>query len=525
VAVWTTDPAERALCEERLGWLDVTETMPSLLPQVDALVAAVRAEGLRHVVLLGMGGSSLAAEVYAQVFGTAADHPELIVVDTTDPLRIARVDATIDLAATLFLVASKSGGTLETDCLRRYFFERVTQSGVEAPGAHFVAITDPGSPLAERARAEGYRAVFENPADIGGRFSALSLFGLVPAALIGIDVRQILAAADREATACGPGIHQQERPCQALLLGAAMGAYARNDIDKMTFLCTPELSSLAAWTEQLVAESTGKLGWGVVPIIDEPAGAADGDDRFYVQMAPQGRPCPSAPKGAPVVYCLLSYPHELGALFFRFEMATVLAARLLGVEPFDQPDVAAAKQATSSVLAGEGPEAFECVAAAEHFELLVPAGTREGWGVAGEEAAVWLRAFSAARKSGEHLAVLSYVSGSPAHAADLQAVRGALAGRTGVATSLSIGPRYLHSSGQLHKGGPDAVAVVLLEGPAVGDSDRTVPGRGVTFGQVFAAQAEGDARALAARRRPLLRVRIKGDAATALKELRAAFRR
>ena len=519
-SVWTDDPAEQAVCRDRLGWLDVAATLSDRLPAVKAFAEQVRDDGFRHVVLCGMGGSSLAPEVFSSVLGSAEGFPELIVLDTTDPLRLRAAEERIDYATTLFVIASKSGGTLETDCLRRFFTGRLIEHGLAPAGERLVAITDPGSSLCERAATEGYRAVFENPADIGGRFSALSLFGLVPAALIGINVTSIMDAAAREAQQCADSGAVGTPASAALRMGAAFGGLARAGLDKLTFLCAPSTLSLATWAEQLVAESTGKNGRGIVPVIDERTPIRDGGDRQYVQVAPQGEPCPPVPDGTPATPCLLSYPGELGALFFRLEMATALASALLRVEPFDQPDVASAKAAAAEVLA-TGGRVGDTVATGDGFELQLDDATRATLGVADDvaTAADVLRAFVALSAARTHTGLLSYVPNAPAFAAPLAEVRAALGALTLGATTSSIGPRYLHSSGQLHKGGPDGAAFVLFDGEPAGDQDLAIPERALTFDRVFRAQAEGDARALLSRGRPLLRVRLGADPAQGLTAL------
>lgn len=521
-SVWTDDAAEQAVCRDRLGWLDVNETMTPHLPRVTAFAETVRAEGVRHVVLCGMGGSSLAPEVFAQVVGSRPGYPDLIVVDTTDPLRIGRLDDRVDWATTLCVISSKSGGTLETDCLRRHVTARLAAAGVSPPGSRLVAVTDPGSSLGARAREENWSAVFENPPDIGGRFSALSLFGLVPAALIGVDLAAVLSSARREATRCAPGSFDDATAPDAVRLGAAFGGLARAGRDKLTLLCSPSTSTFADWVEQLVAESTGKRGLGIVPVVDETLGAPRGGDRQYLQVALQGEPCPTAPPGSLPASCLLAFPSDLGAAFFRLEMATAIASVLLHVEPFDQPDVESAKKAAQEALAAGGREGAE-VAQGRGFALDADAATRERLGVAasasGAGASAWLAALAADEGARAHLGLLTYVPDAPAHVARLAELRAALARRTGGATTSSVGPRYLHSSGQLHKGGPALQAFLLLEGEPAGAHDLPIPGKDLTFDKVFRAQAEGDARALVRAGRTLLRVRLSGDVDAALRSL------
>jgi hypothetical protein len=354
--------------------------------------------------------------------------------------------------------------------------------------------------------------VFENPPDIGGRFSALSLFGLVPAALIGVDIDAVRASSRREATRCAPGALASDVVPDAVRLGATFGALAREGCDKLTILCSPSTTTFAAWVEQLVAESTGKRGLGVVPVIDEPVGASvgatPGADRQYLQVALQGEACATAPPGTPLTSCLLAFPSDLGAAFLRLALATAVAAAVLRVEPFDQPDVESAKQAASEALAAGGRAGHE-VARGDGFAIDADAVTAARLGVAaGASAADWLAALCADPAARVHLGLLAYVPDAPSHAGALALLRAALARCTGGATTSSVGPRYLHSSGQLHKGGPAQAAFLLIEGQAAGALDMPIPGKDDTFDQVFRAQAEGDARALSRAGRAVLRVRL-----------------
>jgi glucose-6-phosphate isomerase len=485
-SVFTDDPADRALCEDRLGWLRLPQTMREHLPALGKLAEAAVADDIRDVVLCGMGGSSLAPEVLASVYGQRDGHPRLHVLDTTDPRAIAAVEARTDLEATVFIIASKSGTTIETDSLRRHFTARLAADGLPT-WAHLVAITDADSELHRRATSEGWRACFVNPSDVGGRYSALSLFGLVPAALIGVDVGQLLDAGAAEAEACVPGAMSD-----ALELGAAMGALAAAGVDKLTIRASTSLATFGDWVEQLVAESTGKTGpdgpTGILPVVHGPAGDA-ASDRLVVTVARVGEEIPAPPGDdvAHVRYSVLDAA-DLGALFWRFEMATALASIVLGVEPFDQKDVAAAKAATNAVLAaGAAPGAADDVSAlAEALD---------------------------ATPDGGYVAVLSYLPRGDAEDAAVSELAAALRRRTGRAVTVGVGPRYLHSTGQLHKGGPNTGTFVLLEGPdpTRSEDDLPIPGRDFSFGGLFSAQAEGDAQTLAARGRRLVRLRARDD--------------
>jgi hypothetical protein len=471
----------------------------------------VRAAGYRRAVLLGMGGSSLAPEVLRATFGVRPGFLDLSVLDTTDPATLLAVDRSLDLDQTLFLVASKSGTTIETLSHFAYFWQR---SG--GRGTQFVAITDADTPLEALARERGFRRVFINPPDIGGRYSALSYFGLVPAALLGVDLGALLDRAARLAEAC---VTPQDNP--GAQLAAALAGAALAGRDKLTLILPPELVAFGDWVEQLIAESTGKQGRGIVPVIDEPLGpsAVYGPDRLFVRLALEAAPEPPqlaalVAAGHPAVTLPLRDPFDLGGEFFRWEFATALVGVLLGIDPFDEPNVQEAKDATARVLAeyerlGRLPEP-ELAARANGVAL---AGAR---GRSVEEA---LRAFLAQARPGDYLALQAYLPYQPAVRAALQELRVRLRDHLRVATTLGFGPRFLHSTGQLHKGGPNSGLFVQL----VGDDaeDAPIPGRPYTFGVLKRAQALGDLRALEARGRRVCRVALQGDLAASLRHLAA----
>lgn len=452
--VWKPDPAE---ISNRLGWLDVMGAMRERAPGLRAFADAVVSDGIRTVVLLGMGGSSLAPEVLRETFGSTAI--ELIVLDTTHPAAVARVEASLDLDATLFIVASKSGSTIETRSHMAYFSHR-------AKPDRFVAITDPGTSLEAHARDAGFREVFLNPPDIGGRYSALSLFGLVPAALLGVDLDVLLGAAEAMAEACraedgGPGAS----------LGIAIGEAARGGGDKLTLRLPPALASLGVWIEQLVAESSGKEGRGIVPVVDEPALDEYGSDRTFVvygdQSAPSATRLPDAGS------------NDLGAEFFRWEFATAVACAVLGVNAFDQPNVEEAKKAAGEILAeGAGQPGFDDV-----------------------------EALLGSVQPGDYIAIQAYLDPTPDNTDMLRALRARLGRTYGVATTLGFGPRFLHSTGQLHKGGANSV-VCLQVVDRSRDVDVEIPGAPYTFGALLDAQALGDLRALRARGRRVARTSL-----------------
>ena len=507
--LWGLAAEHQRVIANRLGWLTVVERMQEQVESLRRFADEVRGAGFRRAVLLGMGGSSLAPEVLRTTFGTRPGFLDLTVLDTTDPATVLAVDRSLDLDQTLFLVASKSGTTIETLSHLAYFWQRTG-----GRGSQFVAITDTDTPLEALARERGFRRVFVNPADIGGRYSALSYFGLVPAALIGLDLGALLDRAARLAEAC---MTPQDNP--GLQLGAVLAGAALAGRDKLTLVLPPELAAFGAWVEQLIAESTGKQGKGIVPVVDEPLGppAVYGNDRLFVRLALEEVPEPPelvalAAAGHPVVTLPLRDPFDLGGEFFRWEFATALAGVVLGIDPFDEPNVQEAKDATARVL-----EEYERLGRLPEPELVARAN---GVGVLGAAAAsveAALREFLEQVRPGDYLALQAYLPYQPAVQAALGALRVHLRDRLRVATTLGFGPRFLHSTGQLHKGGPDTGLFLQLvsEDP----EDVAIPGRPYSFGVLKRAQALGDLRALEARGRRVRRVVLQGDLAASLRHL------
>ncbi|MBI4261436.1 MAG: glucose-6-phosphate isomerase [Actinobacteria bacterium] len=468
--VWQEDPTEVA---DRLGWLTVADDMDSRVDELEGFAATASGDGLTDAVLLGMGGSSLAPEVFRESFGVADGALDLHVLDTTHPEQILALERSLDLDRTLFLVASKSGTTLETRSHLDHFWEGVGE------GSRFVAITDPGTPLADLAAERGFRQVFLNPPDIGGRYSALSLFGLVPAALIGADLRGLLASAREVAAECGPAVPPRENP--GIWLGTVMGEAAARGMDKLTLVLPERIASFGAWIEQLVAESTGKGGRGVLPVEGETLGppAVYGEDRLFVGLGDAGYLTELEEDGHPVVVLPFAANTELGGQMFEWELATAVAGAVLGIQPFDQPDVGAAKEATARALERRG-------------------GARPDRGD--------LRELLGSARPGDYLAIQAYLPRTPGTAAHLHGIRMALRDRLRLATTVGFGPRFLHSTGQLHKGGPPTgMFVQVVEPPA---EDLPVPGSPFTFGELLAAQADGDLEALRARGRRAVRVSL-----------------
>jgi glucose-6-phosphate isomerase len=506
---WPGDDATRAAIGHRLGWVDAVATMTPALGRLARFGETVRASGVTDVVLLGMGGSSLAPEVLRQTMGVAPGGPRFRMLDSTDPAEVR--DALAPAATALFVLASKSGTTIEPLSMAAEARWRLQAAGVTAWATRFVAITDPGTPLETQARADGYLDLFLNPADIGGRFSALSFFGLVPAAVMGHDVAALLESARAMTAACG---EQRAADNPGLALGALLATGARAGRDKLTLLLPPALASFGLWVEQLVAESTGKAGVGVVPITGEADDAPVGDDRVAVALGAGAESSDFAARlrqTATPIARLDATPATIGAEFYRWEVATAVAGRLLEVNPFDEPNVGQAKQATSALLAVHAREgalpapAPEVTAGPAHVTLSRAAMT--GATHPPEQVVVLAG-------PGDFVAVLAYVPPSSTAWRDVIETFRAAAGRaSGCATTLGYGPRYLHSTGQLHKGGPDTGVFVLLAPDPV--EDLAVPGQAYSFGVLERAQALGDFQSLDAADRRAVLVTCPGDPALA----------
>ncbi|MFN2595455.1 MAG: glucose-6-phosphate isomerase [Actinomycetota bacterium] len=477
--IWARDPSAWAPGEDdpanRLGWLDLPFSMASETDRLKAAAERVRSDGVKDLVLLGMGGSSLAPEVFSNTFGSAPGHPRLTVLDSTHPLQIASVAKSLDLERSLFLVSSKSGGTIETMSLYRFFRARIDD------GSHFMAITDPGTSLAELAKREGFADTWLNPPDIGGRYSALSFFGLVPAVLIGADVDKLLEMAREAAAVCGAEIPAEDNP--GLDIGAALSRLAKGGRDKVTFLVGKEIASFGEWVEQLIAESTGKKGTGVVPVVGEPLVSADryGVDRVFVQLKldeddfSDDLMADLEKAGHPTISFTVPDRSAIGELMFVWEFAVAVAGSMLDINAFDQPNVEAAKRATREVLESKGDISWDDEDPTELFADAV---------------------------EGDLAVLAAFAPRSTETQAVVDAAREKLVDR-GLATMSGFGPRYLHSTGQLQKGGsPHVRALVILDDPM---TDEEIPGAEYGFARLIRAQAAGDAQALADAGRPVAR--------------------
>lgn len=488
--VWKPDPTEIA---DRLGWLTVTDFMRDQAPMLEAFAQEARDAGYKHLVLLGMGGSSLGPEVLRHTFSGAPGYPVLIVLDSTVPAWVQSVAEAIDPAQTLFLVSSKSGSTTEPNMFYAYFRSLVEQAvGPEAAGRHFIAVTDPGSSLAKLGEEQGFRRVFLNLTDLGGRYSVLSYFGLVPAAVFGLDVVKLIDRADQMRGKTQPGVAAYDNP--GAWLGAVMGALSQKGRDKLILVTSPAISSFGLWVEQLIAESTGKEGLGIIPVAGEPMLSPKhyGDDRLFVYLRLEGDDNAENDEaineievsGQPVVRLELRDIYDVGAEFFRWEMATAVAGSILGINPFDQPNVQAAKDMTESVLgqfesSGKLPAMEDSASISKLLEMAAP---------------------------GDYLVIMAYVLQTPEVDLALDALRRRVTERYGIATTMGYGPRFLHSTGQLHKGGPESG--LFLQITAEHTQDLDIPGAQFTFGVLADSQALGDLQALRASGRRSVRVDV-----------------
>ncbi len=507
-ALWSTDPRKREEIRDRLGWLNVAEKMLEHAAEFRELAAHGRTYS--DLVLLGMGGSSLCPDVLRNTFGAVKGHPRLHVLDTTDPATILAVRAKIRIQDSLFIVASKSGETTETLSHFAYFWDQVRLSGRDGmAGRHFAAITDPGTSLEKLAKDHGFRWIFPNPPDIGGRYSALSYFGLVPGALMGVDVCELLERAVEMAHSCADSVPADSNP--GVWLGAVLGRLSLEGRNKLTLIASPKVASFGYWVEQLMAESTGKQGKGIVPVEGEPLGkpAAYGDDRLFVYIRMDSDPVNRAVRaletaGQPVVTLTLRDKLDLGGEFLRWEVAVAIAGSILGIDAFDQPNVQESKDNTKKVLgkfrtSGKLPAAVSTPAA---------------------KARTGLRSLLERAKPGVYFAVMAYTTRTAASEAAIAAIRSTVRDRTHFATTAGYGPRFLHSTGQLHKGGPKTG--LFLQVVQDDTRDVPIPGQPFSFSILKQAQSLGDLQSLSSRRLPVLRVTLGREPAAGWKALAAA---
>jgi len=517
-----------------LGWLHIADEQLKTNKRFTNFSAEVKDAGFSHVLLLGMGGSSLCPEVLSKSFGKQDGFPEFHVLDSTDPAQVKSLDDRIDIANTLFIVSSKSGTTLEPNIFKQYFFERAKEALGEQAATRFIAITDPGSKLREEAERESFRKIFLGVPSIGGRYSALSDFGLAPAAAMGIDVAKFLDRTIPMARVCGDAAARNN---PGVILGAVLGIAHNHGRDKVSIIASPGIYDVGAWLEQLIAESTGKNGKGVIPVDREPVGPSDiyGHDRLFVYLRLESAPDKSQDAainqlidtGHPLVMISVADVYDLGQEFFRWEIATAVAGSIIGINPFDQPDVEASKIATrkltdeyerSGSLPDETPF-FE----ADGIKLFADENNAKALKSAASEDSLngYLRAHLNRLQANDYFALLAYIEMSESHEESLQAMREAIRNAKRKATCVGFGPRFLHSTGQAYKGGPNSG--VFLQITCDDENDLPVPEQKYTFGIVKSAQARGDFEVLNERGRRALRVHLGADVDGGLKNFQAAI--
>ncbi|HZG51748.1 MAG TPA: bifunctional transaldolase/phosoglucose isomerase [Pyrinomonadaceae bacterium] len=525
-ALWKSDEAHRQIIQNALGWLTVPDTMIGVEDDLVQFAERIRNAGeFKHAMVCGMGGSSLCPEVLRQTFGRQEGYPELLVLDSTDPDALSGIAAHIDLTQCLFIISSKSGTTTEPLAFYKYWYDQAARR-TGNPGDCFIAVTDPGTLMERMATEDKFKRIFLNPADIGGRYSALSYFGLVPAALMGLDVKKLLDRAERVVHACAPVVPASENP--AARLGAILSECAKAGRDKLTLSVDPQIGSLGLWIEQLIAESTGKDGKGIVPVAGETLGSPSsyGDDRLFLHISVGRIESETEAKlkaleaaGHPVVYRTLTDLYDLGEEFFLWELATAFAGWRLGINPFDQPNVQESKDATKELLdayARDGKLPEQDVLAADGvLTLYADDDTRAA--LPNESVGAAITAHLARAGVGDYIALLDYFEETPAYERIVQAIRTHLRDATRCATTTGYGPRFLHSTGQLHKGGSDAGVFLQLTAPDI--KDLPIPGQSYTFSTLKQAQALGDFRALSSRGRRAVRIDLGADIQAGLDRL------
>jgi len=533
-SLWTGDDESKWL-----GWLDILDEQIAQQDQLLKVAKEVQTRGFEHVLLLGMGGSSLCPEVLRMTFGRIPHFPTLHVLDSTDPAQVKAFEHQIDIAKTLFIVSSKSGSTLEPNIFKQYFFERAKQTvGASKVGSQFIAITDPGSKMQQVAENDKFLHIFPGRPSIGGRYSALSNFGMAPAAVMGLDTKKFLARAAEMQRACGPSAAVEENP--GAMLGIILGTAANAGRDKVTIIASPGISDLGAWLEQLLAESTGKIGKGIIPVDRERLASSEiyGKDRVfgYVRLetgadANQDAAVAALEKaGHPVVHISMADTYDLGAEFFRWEIATAVAGAIIGINAFNQPDVEASKVATRSLTSeyektGSLPAEKPVVEDSGIKLFTDEKNAAELAKAAGSDKSLsgYLKAHLGRINAGDYFGVLGYIQMNAEHEESLQKVRHKVRDAKRVATCLGFGPRFLHSTGQAYKGGPNSG--VFLQITCDDSVQLPVPGQKYTFGVVKAAQARGDFQVLAERGRRALRVHLGSDLKTGLATLLTAVQK
>ena len=526
--LWKSDPDQIKTIITGLGWLNLPQDFTKKTDELTAFTKAVQAEGFKYAVLLGMGGSSLCSEVARETFGTKNGYMELLVLDNTDPDAIKDVENRIDMKHTLFIAATKSGGTKETLSFFKYFYSELEKAGQKNPGDNFVAITDEGSPLVKMAEDYRFRKTFINPSDVGGRYSVLSDFGLLPMALMGIDIGEFLASATQMETSCGPDVPAAANP--GISLGTVLGICQKNGRDKVTFVLSSSISSFGYWVEQLLAESTGKEGKGLIPVNGEELSAPEnyGTDRVFIYMYLQGDDNKADDQkikmleaaGHPIVRINVTDKLALGGEYYRWEIATAIAGKIIGINPFDQPNVAESKKNTDEIL--------EEWKSGKAFKIAEPTFETDGLSFYSgaqvqqlkekyKSPAEFIDAFTHLAVAGDYIALLPYFFMTDSRTDVMRSWRMQINTELHVATTFLNGPRYLHSTGQLHKGGPDTGLYILIEGEE--DNDLPIPGEQFGFATLHKAQSLGDFRSLSEKGRRVIRINIGKDIDKGLAQL------
>ena len=531
--LWKSDEAAVKAIRNRLGWLNINDFIDKA-DEIETFAKEIKREKIKHVVLLGMGGSSLCPEVARETFGSKSGFPKLIMLDNTDPAAVKDVETKIDATKTLFIVASKSGTTTETLSFYKYFHDVVKNKGVSNPGENFIAITDAETSLEQEAKDKNFRKFFTNPEDYGGRYSALSYFGLVPMALIGIDIKKILDNARQIEISSGAFIPSNANP--SITLGTFLGINQKQGRDKVTFVLSESVNAFGFWVEQLIAESTGKEGTGLLPVEGEAIGKPEvyGNDRVFVYLYTSEDENEKNEKklkalekaGHPVTRIELKNKLALGAEFFRWELATATAGRIIGVNPFDEPNVAESKKNSKDLLKewkekgsfGEGEPVIQ------DGDVSIYSNESADWMFEGHRKSLksFLNGFVKLAKSPDYIAMLAYFLQTPEREKTLQSIRTKLRDNLKVATTLGYGPRYMHSTGQLHKGGPNAGVMILLTYDA--EADLPIPGNEYGFATLQRAQALGDFRSLNNKNRRVIRIHLGKNVEQSLKKLESSLK-
>ena len=517
--IWRKDPSQQTELADRLGWLNLANTMQNEIEQLEIFAHEIK-QDFDNVVLLGMGGSSLAPEVFFKTYGNKNGYPRLTILDSTHPLSVKNIIDNYDLMRTLFIVASKSGGTVETMSFFYTFYDEI-QKLLSSPARHFVSITDPGSGLEKLSKQYNFRKNFSTPPDVGGRYSALTFFGMVPSALIGMDLKIFLNKAEEMTEACKPDVTVKNNP--GIYLGALLGKLALSGIDKLTFFVSPKISSFPVWVEQLIAESTGKDGKGILPIVEEKYISAElyGPDRVFVFIKLNGDDnneldklySEISVKNFPTIFIELNDIYNLAQEFYRWETATAFAGAVLNIHPFNQPNVQLAK-----TLAVEGLTSYKRTGSLPKEEAKLINGNLSFFGDVGQSKGDnFISDFLKKIKPDEYIAVNAFLPMNDLNENILQEFRSSLGKKYKVATTLGFGPRFLHSTGQLHKGGANNGFFIEITGDI--DYDLEVKGQGYSYGILVNAQALGDLKALRSKERRVIRINISGNIETGLKKL------